>query len=155
MDFFLHFMLREFRKEDVETYFEWMQDEELLKLTGSEPMSKEDVEGLLVRSQSGDCIVRIIQVDDSPIGDIDLFASFEPNEYEINMMIARKDYRGRGFGKKTLSIFLKECLPGDCEKVWAKILKENVVSRRLFESFGFKFVQDNAFGEEEMVLKIN
>lgn len=146
--------LREFREEDVDVYYEWMQDEELLKLTGTAPMTKEDVLGLLNCSQSGECLVKIIHVEGFPIGDIDLFNT-GGDEVEINMMIARKDYRGRGYGKEALSLFFKEHVPVG-KRVWAKIREDNTISRKMFESFGFRYEQKNAFGEiEYSFIKLN
>ena len=158
--------LKNFTLEHISVYYEWMQDREIQRLTGTEEMSREDVKGLLERSQAGECLVRIIHVDGIPIGDIDLFplplnsdGSREGEEkekrgWEINMMIAVKEYRGRGYGRKALKMFLKECVP-EGARVWAKVLKDNVASLRLFESAGFKMCKENGFGEIEMALDIN
>lgn len=160
--------LKNFTLEHISVYYEWMQDRVIQRLTGTEEMSREDVKGLLERSQTGECLVRIILVDGIPIGDIDLFPlplnsddsredggeEKEESEWEINMMIAVKEYRGRGYGRNALCMFLKECVP-EGARVWAKVLKDNVASLRLFESAGFKMCKENGFGEIEMALDIN
>lgn len=127
------------------------------------------------------------QVDDGPermIGDINLFlfrlededdetsdsaasSKQEPIIGEIELMIARKDLRRQGYGRKALLSFIDyvlanwsaicaEFAPQDQHVGPAlfrvKIQESNIASTKLFESIGFKRIKEEAnyFGELEL-----
>ncbi|KAF3937643.1 hypothetical protein ABW19_dt0209732 [Dactylella cylindrospora] len=128
--------------------------------------------------------------DDAPhllVGDINLFLSdddeddeeaSEPSEVtrkgiigEVELMIARIDYQGQGFGKIAIAIFIiyilrqkQEIISQDkafkdqryLKHLRVKIGKENERSLGLFQKLGFKKCTDtpNYFGEWELRLEI-
>jgi RimJ/RimL family protein N-acetyltransferase len=74
------------------------------------------------------------------IGDINLFFSkwIEPNEAEINIMIALKSERGKGYAKEALSLiesFARVYYSKD--QIIAKIKDDNTSSMKLFEKSGY------------------
>jgi RimJ/RimL family protein N-acetyltransferase len=81
------------------------------------------------------------------IGDVNLFFSewIEPNECEINIMIAEKEYRGMGIAKKILEI-VERFASAKYHKnlIIAKIKKGNLASIKLFEKAGYKEINYNS-----------
>mmetsp|Transcript_26052 Transcript_26052/g.46225 ORF Transcript_26052/g.46225 Transcript_26052/m.46225 type:complete len:113 (+) Transcript_26052:381-719(+) len=89
----------------VPKYHSWMQDEELLRLTGSEPLTLEE-EVLNRQSWVEDpmkCTFilcdKAVFIEESPeqsmIGDLNLFLN-ETASGEVNIMIAEASYRRKG-----------------------------------------------------------
>ncbi|XP_015150959.2 N-acetyltransferase 9 isoform X5 [Gallus gallus] len=119
----------------VPRYHEWMQSEELQRLTASEPLSLEQ-EYEMQRSWRDDadkCTFIVLDTErwseqacgdeDCMVGDVNIFLTDpeDPTLGEIEIMIAEPSYRGRGFGKEaTLMMmsygFCEQCFPrGDAE----------------------------------------
>ena len=87
----------------VEKYHGWMQDEELLRLTSSEPVTIEeeyDVHESWITDPTKltyiicDKSLHSTDLIGSMIGDLNLFIGEE--EADINIMIAEPEYRRRG-----------------------------------------------------------
>ncbi|XP_063208514.1 alpha/beta-tubulin-N-acetyltransferase 9 isoform X3 [Chroicocephalus ridibundus] len=108
----------------VPRYHEWMQSEELQRLTASEPLSLEQ-EYEMQRSWRDDadkCTFIVLDrerwsgqaraEEDCMVGDVNLFLTDaqDPTLGEIEIMIAEPSYRGRGFGKEaTLMMMSYDC----------------------------------------------
>ena len=58
---------------------------------------------------------------------------------EISLYI-KKEYRGKGFGKRLLEAILQEGRKVGLHTVIARIAEGNEISVHLFESFGFKYI---------------
>jgi RimJ/RimL family protein N-acetyltransferase len=156
--------LVDFTQEFVQIFHKWMQEEEVLQLTSTDPMSLEDVTNLSCQSLKGHCIVKIILLDGVPIGDVDLFYSVDEDLLragEINILIAEKQYRSKGYGKIALVNFIeilkKQADSLRPEYLCAKINKENAASIRLFENAGFVKECDvpNVFDEFKLIYKLS
>jgi RimJ/RimL family protein N-acetyltransferase len=156
--------LVDFTQEFVHIFHKWMQEGEVLQLTSTDPMSLEDVTKLSVQSLKGHCIVQIILLKGIPIGDVDLFYSVDEDLLragEINILIAEKQYRSKGYGKIALMNFIEnikrqaDSLRPDY--LCAKINKENNASIRLFENVGFVKECDvpNVFDEFKLIYKLS
>ena len=154
-----------YRDKHVKKYHDWMQDSELLFLTASERLSlQEEYEmqrkwvldqdkctfivcdnNLYHSSESEDSEVS------SMIGDTNIYFS-DPTDLtvgEIEVMIAEKEYRGRGFAQETLLLminFAKQVI--GVKKLIAKIKDCNETSIRLFSKLNFTPVShSDIFGE--------
>ncbi|CAK7273045.1 hypothetical protein SEPCBS119000_005444 [Sporothrix epigloea] len=190
-------LLVPYDRRHVPTYHAWMEDEAVRVATASERLTlEEEYENQESWRDSGDkltfIVCRATQSDggsntavagvvDAPsqmVGDINLFLTpFQDEDGlengfagEIDVMIARVDDRGKGYGRAAVSAFLyyilqrqlkailaeasstSPCTPAILRLLTVKIKATNAASIRLFSSFGF--VQKGAvnyFGEVEMV----
>eukprot|EP01095_Lingulamoeba_sp_RSL-Kostka_P001645 TRINITY_DN123_c0_g1_i1.p1 TRINITY_DN123_c0_g1~~TRINITY_DN123_c0_g1_i1.p1 ORF type:complete len:214 (+),score=64.09 TRINITY_DN123_c0_g1_i1:276-917(+) len=149
-----------YRKKHVETYHEWMQSEELLELTASEPLSIEEEYDMQLSWQNDDDKCTFIILDkeiyenslnenvnqyvfekNEPergmVGDVNLFFNDTENKNtaEIEIMIAVKTSRGKGIGIESIKLMMnygKHCL--DVDSYTAKISFKNKPSINLFEN---------------------
>jgi RimJ/RimL family protein N-acetyltransferase len=85
------------------------------------------------------------------VGDINLFFSkwIEPNQAEINIMIARRDHRGKGFAREVL--ILVEAFARvqyGRNEIIAKIKDDNAASMRLFEKMGYQLINHSEHFQE-------
>ncbi|XP_019146190.1 N-acetyltransferase 9 isoform X4 [Corvus cornix cornix] len=119
-------------------YHEWMQSEELQRLTASEPLSLEQEyemqrswqddadthsEGAATFLFSPECTFIVLDSgcwpgqaeENSMVGDVNLFLTNteDPTLGEIEIMIAEPSYRGRGFGKEATLLMMAY---GCCEQ---------------------------------------
>lgn len=145
----------------VPRYHEWMQSEELQRLTASEPLSLEQ-EYEMQRSWRDDadkCTFIVLDSErwpgqaeeNSMVGDVNLFLtnSEDPTVGEIEIMIAEPSCRGRGFGKEaTLLMMAYGVRKLGITKFEAKIGQENEASICMFKKLHFKEVAVNSIFQE-------
>ncbi|NWS19772.1 NAT9 acetyltransferase, partial [Pachyramphus minor] len=149
-------------------YHEWMQSEELQRLTASEPLSLEQ-EYEMQRSWREDadkCTFIVLDAARWPgqaeeescmVGDVNLFLTNaeDPTLGEVEIMIAEPCYRGRGFGKEaTLLMMAYGVRSLGITKFEAKIGQENEASICLFKKLHFKEVAVNSIFQE-VTLKLD
>ena len=145
----------------VETYHAWMQDEELLRLTCSEPLSIEEERANQISwcddpSKVTFIVCALDAVTDSSdltagmCGDVNAFLSeVDVDEddggrglqaAELEIMIADPTRRRSGFAREALQLFIHWLLgvKPSLQRLVAKITDDNVPSRKLFEgALGF------------------
>ncbi|NXD02343.1 NAT9 acetyltransferase, partial [Certhia familiaris] len=145
----------------IARYHEWMQSEELQRLTASEPLSLEQ-EYEMQRSWRDDadkCTFIVLdsrrwpgQVEEnSMVGDVNLFLTNaeDPTVGEIEIMIAEPSCRGKGFGKEaTLLMMAYGVRKLGITKFEAKIGQENEASICMFKKLHFKEVAVNSIFQE-------
>jgi RimJ/RimL family protein N-acetyltransferase len=176
-------------KEEYENQRSWREDSEKLTfivcLNDTYSQRLDDTSPYLNTEENRDNAV-IGGIDDRPssmIGDINLFihnstpvSSPDGAIYltgEINLMIARQQFRRQGIGPEVLTSFVSYVLEysedilrefkGDKRQEYrlvsfqAKIDHQNKNSIKLFERFGFTLTRDepNYFGELDFVLDVN
>ncbi|XP_060073675.1 N-acetyltransferase 9-like protein isoform X1 [Ylistrum balloti] len=150
----------------VPRYHQWMQSEELQKLTASESLSL-GAEFQMQQSWRQDedkCTFIVLDLglyNDSEksnedeisamVGDVNLFFNDKDNKHsaEIEIMIAEPSARRKGFGKESLLCMMKygkEILK--IEEFTAKIGFSNEASIQLFQKLGFKEVSRSDVFEE-------
>lgn len=90
------------------------------------------------------------------IGDVNLFFSswIEPHQAEINIMIAPKQYRGKGYAREVLALVeaFARVYYGRTE-IDAKIKDDNVGSAKLFTSCGYKLINHSEHFKEDEYIK--
>lgn len=167
-----------YEEHHVPKYHEWMQDEELREATASEPLAL-DEEYAMQRSWRNDpdkltfiaCLPGEIDKPENMIGDVNLFLHIDGEDAgddeinapdqghiigELEIMVARRDLHGRGYGRAILLTFIwyilmqvhsilqefKDCAPGTVplglKALRVRIGAANGRSIKLFESLGFK-----------------
>jgi RimJ/RimL family protein N-acetyltransferase len=149
-----------YRAIHVQKYFDWMKNEELLRLTGSEPLSlqEEKLNQISWRDDPNKCTFIITDLKGNLIGDVNCFLSINDDDAnkkigELNVMIAEKSYRHKGLGTEAIAgmiWYAKQSL--NVSKFVAKITLDNEFSQNLFKTkFAFKEVgRSEAFKEITM-----
>ncbi|XP_066927403.1 N-acetyltransferase 9-like protein [Clytia hemisphaerica] len=141
-----------YKKHHVEKYHQWMQDEELLEKTASEPLSLEK-EYEMQKSwwiDDDKCTFILLSkliFDNSPdneiesmVGDVNLFFNNSDNktEAEVEVMIAESSMRGQGLGKEAVNVMMFYGFKYLNVKLFSvKIGFDNVASIKLFTNLGF------------------
>jgi RimJ/RimL family protein N-acetyltransferase len=154
----------------VPRYHDWMQRPELLEATCSEPLTlEEEQENQVAWLQSSDKLTFILLAPQAladccgemqslslenltMIGDCNVFVPHDVDEQgvEVEVMVAEQGFRGKGLAKEAvllLMTYVMETMPH--RRFVAKILEDNLASRRLFEqSLGFAvFKEVRVFNE--------
>lgn len=152
-----------YRKEHVAKYHTWMQDPELLFLTGSDPLSLEEeyqMQQKWVRD-SDKCTFIVLRKDvfdetgdevAAMIGDTNIYFSdaSDLTRGEIELMIAEPGCRGKGYGKEVINLMMDFCRRVIGVKTFvAKIKKTNAVSLHMFSKLGFRVVSESEVFEEK------
>eukprot|EP00434_Breviolum_minutum_P002839 symbB.v1.2.002496.t1/scaffold132.1/size310437/7 len=118
----------------VPTYHTWMQDPEILELTGSEPLSlEEEYEMQQTWQDSEDKLTFILLDQDGCMaGDVNLFFG--------QVMVANQQCRRKGIAREAVQLlqaFASQRL--GTKRFVAKIKEQNEASLKLFESLGYRF----------------
>lgn len=78
------------------------------------------------------------------IMDIDLYNK----EASLALVIGKKEYRGKGFGKEVLELLLKHAFIGiNLESVYLEVNEYNKAAIQLYENSGFKYVGKRRNGQ--------
>ena len=134
--------------------FEWYQDEETVYLVDGvrKPYSAETLKCMYeyLDKQGELYFIEVLEAEIwLPIGDV----TFWKNDMPI--VIGNKDYRGKGIAKKIIGCLIErgKLLGYDCLHV-NEIYAFNTVSRKCFESLGFKAYERTEKGSR-FVLKVD
>ena len=125
--------------DDVELALPWYQDVEILKYTAGiereTPYDRETVTRMYqYLMKIGECYIIEVQEGTTwvPIGDVTL------SEETIPIVIGRKEYWGRGIGKKVLLSLIQRAKEIGYKRIKVKeIYRYNERSMSLFRSLGF------------------
>jgi len=134
--------LGRFNPEYDPVYLRWMQDEHILKMTGSEKITGLDgireLREYFVNSFSMAHFL-IFDKEGHPIGDTDL-RSIRPGEMaESTIMIAEYAWRKRGYAREAYDMLLRFGFDNlALQGVYAKVLHDNKASIALHERLGFR-----------------
>ncbi|NXD67164.1 NAT9 acetyltransferase, partial [Eolophus roseicapillus] len=145
----------------VPRYHEWMQSEELQRLTASEPLSLEQEYEMQCswRDDTDKCTFIVLDTEQWPgqadedcmVGDVNLFLTDpgDPTLAEIEIMIAEPSYRGRGFGKEATLMMMSYGVRNlGITTFEAKIGQENKASICMFKKLHFKELAVNSVFQE-------
>jgi RimJ/RimL family protein N-acetyltransferase len=138
-----------YRKKFVPRYHEWMQDEYILAMTASEPLTVEEEYEMQQswRDDKKKCTFIVLEAPSSSetceelermAGDVNLFLSrsYEDDSLvsEIDIMIAEQSLRRCGLGRESVQMMMwYGCMHLQISRFFAKINKDNASSIRLFE----------------------
>jgi len=145
-----------YREEHVPLYHRWMQSEELLEATASEPLSLQeeyDMQRSWLEDENKCTFIVLDKAFPSDAGlpdhsaamagDVNLFFN-DPDDTkvaEIEIMIAEERSRGRGLATQALRAMMYYAgTKLQCTKFVAKIGEANKASLALFQKLGFKQV---------------
>ena len=137
----MNIYLRDATEKDRELLFQWANDVEVRKNSfSSEKISYEEhCEWFTTMMKDESCVQWILQVDETPVGQIRL--ELNGKNAEINYSICR-ERRGEGFGTLLLNLVLlqvKQKFP-NIKTLVAKVKPTNIASLKAFESSGYKSV---------------
>ena len=86
-----------------------------------------------------------------PIGCIDLFEYEEKKSVGIGILIAYTKHRNKGYAAEALKLLINYCSDElKVDSIFCNIFKENTISIRLFESCGFKFIEERMLDENKV-----
>lgn len=125
--------------EDLDLIFGWANDEEGRRNSfNQEKIPYEDhCAWYKKKMESKESVIYILMLDDVPAGQCRL--DFEGTKGLISYFVD-KEYRGRGYGKKILSLVyekVKDDFP-DAASFVAQVKEGNAASQRVFLSLGYK-----------------
>jgi RimJ/RimL family protein N-acetyltransferase len=151
--------LREIRDEDIPVLFEQWADPvaaHMAAFTAPDHMDRDAFDRRWARLRADETIVhRVIVVDGEVAGSIGSWG--EPGEREVTYWVSRS-YWGKGIATNALNAFLAV---EQSRPLTARIASDNVASRRVLETCGFRVVgTDRGFAEarsaeiEEYVLRL-
>lgn len=137
-------ILRELLESDLDTLFEFEQDEEanyMAAFTAENPSDKEAFLAHWANIMANPTIHnRTILVDEKIVGSIACFEMFE--QRQVGYRLSR-EYWGKGIATQALSEFLKEITE---RPLYGRCVKDNFGSRRVLEKCGFKLIgEERAF----------
>lgn len=125
--------------EDLDLIFQWANDEDERRNSfNPEKIPYEDhCAWYKKKMESKESVIYILMLDDIPVGQCRL--DFEGTKGLISYFVD-KEYRGRGYGKKILSLVyekVKDDFP-DAASLVAQVKEGNAASQRVFLSLGYK-----------------
>ncbi|ORX77376.1 hypothetical protein BCR32DRAFT_295662 [Anaeromyces robustus] len=159
-----------YKKKHVEMYHKWLQSEEMLELTASEPLSIEEEYNMQKKWETeNDKSIFLIMAKDfnkniddvakgGIIGDINLFYQADDEDgdvAEIDIMIAEKECQRKGYGLEAVALMLKYGIIYHKVNVFKSIISiDNIPSKSLFKNkFDFKTHSISEVFKEETLLK--
>jgi [ribosomal protein S5]-alanine N-acetyltransferase len=137
--------LRKISKEDIDKgYLKWMNDDEVLSLTGSrgKKYSKEDLSSYIdIHNNDKDFVFLAIVIKDDlryigniKIGPIDR----ETNIGDLGIIIGEKNIWGKGFGAEAIRLFVSYIFKTqNLNKISAGFFSGNEASKKAFLKSGF------------------
>ncbi|KAM4844008.1 alpha/beta-tubulin-N-acetyltransferase 9 isoform 1-T4 [Thomomys bottae] len=153
-----------YTSEHVPRYHEWMQSEDLQRLTASEPLTLEQEYGMQRswREDTDKCTFIVLdaekwQTQPGPTeescmtGDVNLFLTDleDPTLGEIEVMIAEPSSRGRGFGTEAALLMMSYGVTKlGLTTFEAKIGQGNEPSIRMFQKLHFEQVSVSSVFQE-------
>ncbi|XP_072935710.1 alpha/beta-tubulin-N-acetyltransferase 9 [Epargyreus clarus] len=152
-----------YRECHVSKYHKWMTSEELLKLTGSEPLTLDQEYDMQRKWREDDDKCTFIILDKakfditndeigSMIGDTNIFIIDKNLDHpigEIEIMIAEESARGKKFGWEAVILMMLYGIKYiNLCSYEAKILLSNTISIKMFEKLGFTKTSISSVFEE-------
>lgn len=139
--------LRALEPTDLELLYFWENDPEVWEISHTLAPFSKFVLTQYLETQHLDIYeskqLRLVVVDQNriPVGLIDLF-DFEPKHSRAGIgVLIDKNARGKGYAKEALQVLISYCFKHlDLNQVYANIGENNVASKKLFLSMGFKLI---------------
>lgn len=151
--------------QHVEIYNEYMKDEDIQRLTNSEPLSLAEEHEMQQRWATEDdmlCFIITDAPDGIALGDVNLHLHEDEDNpgkqvAEIGVMVCAKGARRKGHAKNAIMLVLESAFKVlHVGRVEARIRLDNHPSRTLFTAMGFEEESmSEIFGEVTMVLTLS
>lgn len=148
--------LRELQPVDVDVMFNWENDTENWKVSGTtKPFKREEIETFvnapqnLIQNEQIRYVI-CLQNSQTPIGTIDLFEfDAAKKAVGIGVLIAELAFRNKGYAAEAIDLITDYCRNElKLVNVFCNIQKDNATSIRLFEKCGFQLIEEKElFGE--------
>eukprot|EP00835_Amoeboradix_gromovi_P006964 NODE_963_length_2727_cov_0.218798.p2 type:complete len:206 gc:universal NODE_963_length_2727_cov_0.218798:1950-2567(+) len=160
-------ILAPYKKDHVLKYHEWMKSPELQLQTKSDPLSlSQEYEMQEKWSVDEDKITFIIFENKTMIGDVNLFKvpQFEVDNLiekfnlpfdqygELEIMIAEKNYRGKGHAQNSIRMMMKYAKNVGYNKFITRIGCDNKRSLKFFQQLGFKLLDKCTIFKEYLLV---
>jgi len=157
-----HIKLRALEPQDLELLFQIENDTDLWELSQTQtPFSKHILQQYLDNAHLDIYQIKqlrlVIEIENNPIGLIDLF-DFDPKNKKVGIgIVVLKNYQNMGYATDALKTLTHYCFTSlQMHQVYANILSDNLKSINLFTNLGFKEVgtkkdwifHDNQFKDE-------
>lgn len=150
--------LRKLQPGDADSMFKWENDRENWKVSGTtKPFTKKEINAFV----NTDCDINrhqqiryviCLNLTQQAIGTIDLF-EFDTQQKKIGVgvLIAESGNRKKGYAKEALTLIMDYCRNElEIVTIFCNILKDNVISIRLFEKCGFQFIGERTLFNNEV-----
>lgn len=133
--------LRELYESDVNIIYEWVQDDDLRRFTGTKKPDSyaTHLKWFEKKIKDNNLPTLIILVDDTPVGLVGANnVCHENKNAEIYIYIGNKINRGVGTGRVAINLFVNKCFEEmKLHKVTSRVFSYNRKSIKLFENCGF------------------
>lgn len=159
-----------YEAKHVPKYHNWMKNEELQELTASQPLTLEEEYVMQKTWRVDEDKLTFLVLDkakftetsdeiESLVGDTNLFLSINEHNSrvaEVEVMIAEKEHRGKGFGQESVLQLLRYAIDNLKINIFeAKIGFSNETSIRMFKKFGFTEKSRSEVFKEVNLTKLN
>lgn len=141
--------LRNLISSDASIVFDWENNPANWEVSNTKTsFTREEIEEFLNQPQDINLQQQlrfVICKNDSnlPIGCIDLFDYKVGKSVGVGILIADKKWRNKGYATEALKLLINYCNNElKIDSIFCHIFKENTISIRLFESCGFKFIEE-------------
>lgn len=152
-----HIYLRNILASDVLNIFEWENNPENWEISNTEKQfSLQEIEEFVNQPQDINLTQQIrfiicINETNTPIGCIDLFEYELEKSVGVGILITEKADRNKGYATEALKLLIDYCRNElRVAHIFCNIFINNKPSIRLFESCGFKFVEERILDENEV-----
>lgn len=134
----MNILLKEIDNENWEKCISLTTDKEGKHLIIEEFVASNAVSIAQSKIQEG-WITKAIYDDESMVGFAMYGFSYEDNLYEICRIMIDHKYQGKGYGKVALGKVIEEMKNfKDCHEIFISFEPDNLIGKRLYESFNFK-----------------
>ncbi len=125
------FQIREMKEKDLDSVLQ-IEIESFIS-----PWTKKDF--LYELNENPFSVLLVVEENDSIIGFVDYMITF--SSASINQIAVSKKYRKMGYGKALLDYVFNELSKGqDVDSVTLEVRENNLVARKFYENFGFRFI---------------
>lgn len=144
--------LRKVTKDDCDLLFEWANDE-LCRNNSIQTKHIERAEHeawFAKKLQDQNCKMYICTLGDEEIGQIRF--DKEDNHAIISYSIA-KEHRGKGYAAQMVALAEKRVQEESIQKIRGVVKKENIPSKKVFESLGYEMESTNIYDVFNKILR--
>lgn len=145
--------LVEFSESFLNISWTWLNIDEIKKLTNTPNISKQSqMDWFKSLPNKTDYEIWGIEANEKPIGACGL-KNITEIDCEYWGYIGEKEYWGKGIGSKVLSILIEKAKQKKLKKLWLKVLYDNFRAIKLYEKYGFHYVEN--FDDKQIRMELD